>query len=782
MGLVENGLKDSTRFESNKIQSSRLTNSQICPIELFHYKSAILAAFLLATIAAAFFANDLNIVYDFERIFAEGDPDLEFYHEYREILEPDDNVIFIALPQSKSIFNRPFLTKLDSFTHGLHQLPHAQSAISITNFFNLNKTPFGLTKTPAIHINQPKRYPSDSLKMMNDERISGILVSKDATTVNIVFKCTHGINQEQTEALVDSLEALVARFDFKDYHTAGKVILQVSFVRKQSEEIRFYTVLSVLLVGFVMLAVFRKPAIVAVALVSVLIATVLFFGILGATQVRLDFMSSLFPILMLIVGMSDVVHILSKFRDELMKGKPKNVAFGITVKEIGLATFLTSLTTAIGFMALVTSRMSPIRDFGILAAGGVFLAYFTVILFTSSLLLLCKPSWLIRQENSWSAGSDLFERLYHKTRLNGRKIGLAYSLVFIVSCVGISQISMSARVKNDVPRNEKIWTDFEFFEEKFGGFRPLEIALFPQGNLLIDDHAVLLEIEKLESFIRSEMPVNGLFSPTMLYKTLHQAHNDGLPRFYQLPQEKSELQKEKKLLKQLPDHKINSIISDDKKLGKIAARMSDVGSDFADSIHAEILGWISANIDSSLLKCRITGTAFLYDSANHYLVKSLFGGLTIAFVLISLLMALLFRNWKMVIISLIPNVLPIIVTAGIMGFSGIVLDAPTAVIFVIAFGIAVDDTIHFLSKFRFERSRGTELEESIRKATTETGKAIFLTSVILIFGFALLMTSAYVPTFRVGLLISITLLVAVVTDLLLLPLLLRVGNNREANN
>ena len=227
---------------------------------------------------------------------------------------------------------------------------------------------------------------------MNDERISGILVSKDATTVNIVFKCTHGINQEQTEALVDSLEALVARFDFKDYHTAGKVILQVSFVRKQSEEIRFYTVLSVLLVGFVMLAVFRKPAIVAVALVSVLIATVLFFGILGATQVRLDFMSSLFPILMLIVGMSDVVHILSKFRDELMKGKPKNVAFGITVKEIGLATFLTSLTTAIGFMALVTSRMSPIRDFGILAAGGVFLAYFTVILFTSSLLLLCKPS------------------------------------------------------------------------------------------------------------------------------------------------------------------------------------------------------------------------------------------------------------------------------------------------------------------------------------------------------------------------------------------------------
>ena len=210
--------------------------------------------------------------------------------------------------------------------------------------------------------------------------------------------------------------------------------------------------------------------------------------------------------------------------------------------------------------------------------------------------------------------------------------------------------------------------------------------------------------------------------------------------------------------------------------------MSDVGSDFADSIHAEILGWISANIDSSLLKCRITGTAFLYDSANHYLVKSLFGGLTIAFVLISLLMALLFRNWKMVIISLIPNVLPIIVTAGIMGFSGIVLDAPTAVIFVIAFGIAVDDTIHFLSKFRFERSRGTELEESIRKATTETGKAIFLTSVILIFGFALLMTSAYVPTFRVGLLISITLLVAVVTDLLLLPLLLRVGNNREANN
>ena len=652
-------------------------------------------------------------------------------------------------------------------------MPHAQSAVSITNFFNLVKTPFGLTKTPAIHLGAPDRYAADSTKIMNDERLAGKLVSLDATTANVVFKFSHGISQVQTEAVVDSLEGLLARFHFRENHTAGKAVLQVSFVRKQTEEIRFYTVLSALLVGLVVLAVFRKPAVVVVALVSVFVATILFFGILGCTQVRLDFMASLFPILMLIVGMSDVVHILSKYRDELMKERPKTEALKTTVKEIGLATFLTSLTTAIGFMALITSRMSPIRDFGILAAGGVFLAYFTVILFTTVLLLFCKPDWIIRKKNTQFTGSSYLEKLYHATRFNGVKIVWIFLAVFALSLVGISQISMNARVKNDVPRDEKIWADFEFFEEKFRGFRPLEIALLPKGNWLLDDFEVLKEIEKLENFIRSETPVNGLFSPTMLYKTLHQSHNDGLPKFYKLPLEKQQLQKEKKLLKKLPDHKINAMMSEDKKLGKIAARMSDAGSDYADSIHAEITTWVGANIDSSVLKCRITGTAFLYDSANRYLVKSLFGGLTLAFVAISLLMALLFRDWRMTLISLIPNVFPLFVAAGIMGFSGMVLDAPASIVFVIAFGIAVDDTIHFLSKYRFERSIGTKNEEAIRRATTETGKAIVLTSVILFFGFALLMSSAYIPTFRVGLLISITLLVAVVTDLFLLPVLLR---------
>ena len=201
--------------------------------------------------------------------------------------------------------------------------------------------------------------------------------------------------------------------------------------------------------------------------------------------------------------------------------------------------------------------------------------------------------------------------------------------------------------------------------------------------------------------------------------------------------------------------------------------MMDLGSDEIRLANDSIRSWISNNLQTDLATYSITGTAIIIDKNNEYLRESMFKGLGLAFLVVSVLMVFLFKNVKMMLISLIPNIIPLLVAGAIMGFTGIELKASTSIIFTIAFGIAVDDTIHFLSKLKLVLNRGKSLEEAIQRTFKETGKAIVITSVILFFGFLILIFSDFTGTFYIGILVSVTLLSAVITDLYLLPVSLR---------
>ena len=223
---------------------------------------------------------------------------------------------------------------------------------------------------------------------------------------------------------------------------------------------------------------------------------------------------------------------------------------------------------------------------------------------------------------------------------------------------------------------------------------------------------------------------------------------------------------------------LNALISDDKEMGRISGRMQDVGTVKADSLRNAMFDWINTNLDTSLFAIKPTGKAVMFDQNNKYFVSSLIRSLGLAFLVVSVVMALLFRNIRMVIIALVPNVFPLLITGTVMGFIGMSLNAATSIIYTIAFGIAVDDSIHFLSKYKIERQRGRTVEEAIQNTIMVTGKALILTTVILFAGYFMLATSDYMATFRVGLLVSITLVTALITDLFLLPVMIRmlIGN------
>jgi uncharacterized protein len=729
---------------------------------------------LLVLLCVSFYGiSKLQMVYDFEAFFPKGDPDLAFYQKYKASFGPDDNNLFIAIEAPDGIFQQPFLQQLDTLTNKLDSVAGITNVLAINRVKNPIKTPFGFYMRQVLHIDKPEQYAADSARIFNDERLLGRLVSADAKAAVIVLQMQDTLTQTDANQLNRELGSLLGQFFPQRWHLAGKATIQAEYVRVQQQEVLLFTALSGFLVLLILWLIYRNWWLIAVALGTVFIALIYFLGLLGLLGIPLDLMSALFPILMLIVGLSDVIHIIARYQ-ECIAEEPgqQHLAMKRAVKDISLAVFLTSFTTAIGFLSLVTSRIGPLQTFGFTAAMGVMVAYATAIAVVPTLLMLLHPS-KVAANVSLSFLDAVVQWCYQTGKNHSNRILAASAVFLLVGLYGISQISTEARLQNDLPKREQLKADFMFFEEKLGGFRSFELALMPQGGKTIHHPEVLAAINQIETYLSGRKEVRALLSPTTLYKSLNRAHHADRAAHYTLPADEATFANYRKLIDDNPNELSKVLINQDATLGRLGGRVNDLGSDSTTRLYQNLRNWVSNNIPANTLKVQVTGSSLLYDNNNIYLVSGLLQGIGIAFVIISIFMALLFRSWRMVLASLVPNVLPLVLTGAFMGFAGIVLDAPTTIVFTIAFGIAVDDTIHFLSRYKVELSHGYGKEEALARSFQITGKALILTTVVLFFGFAVLLGSQMMLTIKVGILVSTTLATALVGDLLLLPVLLR---------
>ena len=450
-------------------------------------------------------------------------------------------------------------------------------------------------------------------------------------------------------------------------------------------------------------------------------------------------------------------------------------AIQTTIREIGMSIFLTSTTTAIGFLSLVTSKLVPIQQFGINAALGVMIAYVSVVIFTTTVLALFSKEQIIKLDEKPSIWLTWMQWFYRVTQTHTRTILAGFAVLLVVCMIGISQISTNTQFKKILPKGAKVTEDFLFFEREFSGFRPFEIAVTLQGDYTTNDFKVLQEIDKIETHFKEAYPaVKSMASITSLYKTINQAYHSNNAAYYKLAENEKNFTKHHKFAKRMgKNNNAGILVSRDKKYARISAKVIDIGADSIKQIQASSMAWIAQNIDSTILTTRITGTGVIIDKNSDYIRDSLLQGLLMAILVISLIVAFIYRNIRMLFIALIPNILPMLIAAAILGFSGIPLEAGVAIVFAIIFGIAIDDTIHLLSKFKLTKDKGFSTEEAIKITLEETGKAICLTTVILFFGFLSLLMSSNPPAVTVGMLISSTLISALVCDLLIIPIMLR---------
>lgn len=718
----------------------------------------------------------LEFDYEFESFFPTGDPDLEFYLDFRKEFEPDNDFVFIALENDAGIFDSVFLAKSKELCDSIKRLEYVQWVKSPLELSNPVISPLGeWFDIPWLHSGQPSLYRDDSVRIYNNPQLAGIFFSRDAKALNIVIKNTEYLAKKKSDQLLKNIEHLLeSKFRFDNSYVTGRIHAQHYFIEKMKSDVIKFFFLSLLLVVVLLTVAFRSFWGVVVPVVIVIISTIWLLGIMVLMGQKLNLLTTILPTIIFIVGMSDIVHLLSKYLEELRNDPDKISAIKKTIRNIGLATFYTSLTTAVGFMTFITSGIQPVSEFGIYTSLGILIAFvLTYLILPPVLVLIKKPNMhdRINRELGWQKN---LHSIYRWLLRNRKNVMIVTGIITVISIVFAQRIKVNNYLLEEISESEKFKQNYLYFEKNFSGVRPFEMGVWVKDttrNLL--DYEVMKEFDKLENYLNIHYGAGAIISPLAVVKSAYRAINGGHQNYYRLPDTKEQFDEVVAVIKKYRKKtEMKRLLANDMHLGRITGRVTDHGGHRFAELNKLLDDFFRSNINTSLIGYKVTGTATLIDKNNDYLVGNILGGLAVAVIIIVLIAATMFRSLKMLIIVLIPNIVPLLMIVGIMGFCGIDLKISTAMIFTISFGIAVDDTIHYIARMKVELNNGKSWLYAVKRTYLSTGKAIFLTTFILSGGFLTLLLSDFSSTFNIGLLISLTLIFAVLGDMILLPVLL----------
>lgn len=740
-----------------------------------------LSGIFIITLFFGYFLKDLAFDYDFESFFPVNDTDLDFYNEFQTNFTNENEFILIGIESYEGIFQKPFLSDVDSLTKDLKKIDNLQQIQSPTELSQFVTGSLGAMRIPLLHVEDEERYESDSTRIYSSPDMVNSFFAEDAKSLSIMLLAKDVLSKEASDAMVTQIDSVMARYTFDDVHISGRIYGQDYFVNKMKTELIIFTSLGIVMLVLFLTIAFRSFWGVWVPLVVVALSLLWLLGFMTLTGKSLDIMTVLLPTILFVVGVSDVVHILTRYLAELRKGAEKIEAVKTAFKQVGLATFLTSITTAGGFLTLLTANIQPIRDFGMYTAAGVILAFILAFsLLPSILILKSKPvsSEFLRKDFWYKP----MHRMFLFTLKRRKSILVVSGVMIVLALVGISKLEVDNYLLNDLAPDDPHRQDFEFFEKNYAGVRPFEMAIIlKDSSKTLFDYDVAKELNTLEDYLKEKFEIGFTVSPLTYIKTANRALNTGRPEYYSIPDDEKQHQKVLKVLKQLERRKeFNTFIDSTRTLGRLNAKVEDYGGKKMMRLNSEMRNELPEIIDTDLLDVRITGMGLLLDKNNKTLAENMILGLLIAFAGIGIIMAVLYKSAKIVFATLIPNIMPLLFIGGIMYLLNIDLNVSTAIIFTIAFGIAVDDTLHYMSKLKLELHAGKSFLYALKAASITTGKAITVTSIILVSGFITLLSSSFASTYYVGLLVSITLFLAVVIDLIVLPaLLITVGGTSK---
>ena len=583
--------------------------------------------------------------------------------------------------------------------------------------------------------------------------------------------------------LIPKVKSFESKYNL-DIKISGMPYVRTKNAENIKSEISTFVILALIITSIIFFLFFRSYRATFISLFVVMIGVVWTVGILGLFIINtppgdfeISVLTGLIPPLIIVIGIPNCIFLINKYQHEVNKHGNKAKSLQKVITKIGNATLMTNVTTASGFATFIITNSKLLKEFGIVASLSILAIFILCILIIPiiySFLPIPEEKHLEHLNRTWiNSLGDWIEKTVKKSKIN---IYIISVLLLVTSIIGIYQIRISGSIIDDMPQKADWFDDIMFYEKEFNGIMPLEILINTKRKKGVTKLSTIKKMSEIEDVILEIPELSKPISMVSLVKYSKQAYYNGNPKYYQVPtsQENSFILSYAKNSTSDSDvDLIKNYVDSTGQYTRITAFMKDMEIEKMEEIEKKLNYEISKIMPSNNFEVSITGKAYLFQKGTKYLVKNLIISLSLAIFLIALLMAYMFRSLKMIFISLIPNLLPLIVTAGLMGYLGVAIKPSTILIFSIAFGIAVDDTIHFLAKYRQELiTNNLEVKKSVYNALRETGVSMFYTSIVLFFGFSVFTVSNFGGTVALGALVSATLLFAMLSNLLLLPSML----------
>ncbi|MEO1477404.1 MAG: MMPL family transporter [Bacteroidota bacterium] len=763
---------------------------------LLRYPRAIVAVLVVALLACGGVLLKTGIVFDYnlENFLPADDASIELYRAFVEEYEEDDAVIVIGFAVDDA-FEETTLRDIEAMTAVLDTIAGVQEVTSVANVQGLRGTAGGIEIRELVGDDLSNR---DSLvayraRVLADSLAAGYVVNREADAATLLIRLEADANDYTGRKVVlDQSRAVLAGFPAYDFRITGFPFLRNNYVDKLQVETIKYVVISSLINVLILLWMFRTPVGVLLPMAIVYLGILATVAVMMTAGAGIDVLGSTIFALILVVGIADSMHFLVKYYHSLERGLAKRAAVRRMVVRLGAATFLTSITTAIGFGTLLTANVIPMKRFGLYTAIGVLLTFVISLIVITAVLLWTKPPTPAQIDRLSRAGfRPLLMRLDGFTQRHRWPIVAAFAVLLAVSALGATQLRINTFINDDLGPESQAYKDMRFVQDNIVAPFGYEILVESPDLDAFKEPEALRQIDSLAAYLRTRPEVSRVASVADLLKQLNVAMHADSSAFYRIPESRDLAAQYLFLLELTDEDAVRRLVDYDYAEARVAILMDDIGSAHMKGFQADLDSALAAlfpgaNLDPpppdttgmaapvERVTITQTGTVVLGARMADSIVTDLLTSIGLAFLFISLLMGLLFRNVRFVLISLVPNIVPLVVIAGVMGVMGIDVKPATAVIFTIAFGIAVDDTIHFLARLRQELRLGQSLEAAVRETMLGTGKAIILTSIVLLGGFGSLMTSVFQSTAYLGGLVALTIFMAVLADLVLLPALVHI--------
>lgn len=747
-------------------------------------KIFILVAIIGATVFFSYQWKNMRLSYTEANLLPDAHEVNQTYKHFLSIFGEEGNLIVIGVKDT-AFFTAKNFNAWTALSKKLSQYPEVETVISVSDLQKLvkNDTLQKFDLVPFVESDVLTASEISQLKQDLFEKYpfyDGFLFNSETQTLRSALYLKQDIvnTSARKDFILTTLKNEVDAFEKNTglrLHISGMPYIRTLNSQNIVDEIGIFIGAALLVTSLIFFFFFRSFRATFISLIVVSVGVMWTFGIIGLLNYEITVLTALIPPLIIVIGIPNCIFLINKYQHEVKSHGNKVKSLQRVITKIGNATLMTNVTTASGFATFMITESTLLKEFGLVAflsILSIFILCLLIIPIIYTFLPYPKDRHLEHLNKRWIGGFVNWMEYMVKNR----RITIYFSalVLIIVSMIGLNQIKISGSLIEDMPQKAAFFKDIRFFEEEFNGIMPLEILIDAKRKKEVNKLAHLKRMNALEEVIAEIPELSKPISIVSLAKYSKQAYYNGNPKYYQLPT----AQENSFILSYVKNttsdvNLLKNFVDSTGQYARITTFMKDVETEKMERLEETLLSKIAKIFPEERFQVSLTGKALVFQKGTEYLVKNLVLSLSLAIFLIALFMAYMFRSFRMILISIIPNLLPLLITAGVMGYAGVPIKPSTILVFSIAFGISVDDTIHFLAKYRQELlANNWKIRKSVYAALRETGVSMFYTSIVLFFGFSVFVISSFGGTVALGALVSITLLFAMLSNLLLLPSLL----------